>query len=104
MLAKDALQLLLIKRPYQDCLGAESCCFSWLHSIVSLAKHEDTKIGTKPAQPAQNVQTVAVAARKIEHKHAWGIVGLHAFHRFPTTHDVFDLPGVGVANGPQHAQ
>src|SRR5690348_13815036 len=98
MLAKDGLQLLLIKRPYQDCLSAESGCFSWLHPIVSLAKHKDTKIGTKPAQPAQNVQTVPVAARTIEHKHTRRIVRLHSFHRFPTAHDVFDVPGVGVAN------
>jgi hypothetical protein len=69
-----------------------------------VAERENGKFGAKAPQPTQGMQRISVASRNVKEKHMWRNVGLHSLHGIPTAGNIFQLPGVGVANRPQQVQ
>jgi hypothetical protein len=66
MPSNRTFELLLIEWPSQEILRSESYRFFFPCDILCVSQQNDRQLGTQPAQPPQNVQSIGIAARQIE--------------------------------------
>ena len=99
--SNHALQVLVIDRPNQKFLGTQANGFIFSPCIVRVRKQDDGQIGTKSAQPTQDVQAISIPARQIEQKQIRGKSFLHKLHCFPTAFHRLQLPGVSFPDRPE---
>ncbi len=92
-------KLLRPQRANQIILRSQANRFQLLAGIVGAGQHQHGKIGTDPAQPAQSVQALGVAAQQIEQNQIRTGSGLDALQGFPAAARGFQLPARVFSRG-----
>ncbi len=74
--------------------GPEPKSFLSRTGIVPIANHNDRKLRTKSAEPAQEVQSISIGSWQVQNEHVWRYPRLHPLHRSPSIGRTLNLPRV----------